>query len=64
MSIFQKVVRFCRSEDGPTAVEYAVLLIAIFAVVITTVQLLGLTTNESFGDSRDKIIHAFGGGGG
>jgi pilus assembly protein Flp/PilA len=62
MSICNKVIRFIRSEDGPTAVEYAVLLMLIFAVVLTTVQMLGLTTNESFEDSRDKIINAFGGG--
>lgn len=63
MTILKRTIDFLRDEDGPTAVEYAVLLMLIFAVVITTVQTLGLATNESFESSRDQIIKAVNGSG-
>jgi pilus assembly protein Flp/PilA len=62
MTILKRTIEFLRSEEGPTAVEYAVLLMLIFAAVITAVQVLGLATNESFEESRDEIIKAFNSG--
>ena len=37
----QKVVRFLKKEDGPTAVEYAVMLALIIVVCIAGIQALG-----------------------
>ena len=48
----QKSVRFLldflRREDGPTAVEYAVMLALIIVVCITAIGLLGSNANNTF----------------
>jgi pilus assembly protein Flp/PilA len=43
-----KVKRFLESEDGPTAVEYAVMLALIVVVCLTTIQSLGTNANATF----------------
>jgi pilus assembly protein Flp/PilA len=40
--------RFLRSEEGPTAVEYAVMMALIIAVCFVAVMSLGSTTNNSY----------------
>ncbi len=42
------VAKFIRSEDGPTAVEYAVMLALIIVVCITAVTTLGSNANQTF----------------
>jgi pilus assembly protein Flp/PilA len=42
------VVRFLKNEDGPTAVEYAVMLALIIVVCITAVTTLGSNANKTF----------------
>jgi pilus assembly protein Flp/PilA len=42
------VSRFLKSEDGPTAVEYAVMLALIIVVCITAVTTLGSNANKTF----------------
>ena len=48
----QKSVRllldFLRGEDGPTAVEYAVMLALIIVVCIAAIGLLGSNANNTF----------------
>jgi pilus assembly protein Flp/PilA len=44
----QKVVRFLKAEDGPTAVEYAVMLALIIVVCITAITTLGTRANSTF----------------
>jgi pilus assembly protein Flp/PilA len=41
-------VSFLKNEDGPTAVEYAVMLALIIVVCITAINVLGTNTNKSF----------------
>jgi len=43
----QLAVAFLKKEDGPTAVEYAVVLALIIAVVIA-VSNIGSTTNSTY----------------
>ena len=43
-----KVLRFLKSEDGPTAVEYAVMLGLIVVVCLTAIQTLGTKANTKF----------------
>ena len=43
-----KVKRFLKSEDGPTAVEYAVMLALIIVVCITAITALGTNANSVF----------------
>jgi pilus assembly protein Flp/PilA len=47
-AIASQVHRFLASEDGPTAVEYAVMLALILVAVITIVQTLGKTVSSTF----------------
>ncbi len=42
------VVTFLRKEDGPTAVEYAVMLALIIVVCITAITALGTNANKTF----------------
>ena len=44
----QSLVRFLRNEDGPTAVEYAVMLALIIVVCITAITALGSNANNTF----------------
>jgi pilus assembly protein Flp/PilA len=44
----QKALRFLKSEDGPTAVEYAVMLALIVVVCITAITTLGTNANATF----------------
>jgi pilus assembly protein Flp/PilA len=46
--IASNVVSFLREEDGPTAVEYAVMLALIIVVCITAITALGSNTNNTF----------------
>jgi pilus assembly protein Flp/PilA len=40
--------RFLKSEDGPTAVEYAVMLALIIVVCLTAIQAIGTNANATF----------------
>jgi len=42
------LVNFVKSEDGPTAVEYAVMLALIIIVCLVTIQVLGSNANKAF----------------
>lgn len=43
-----KVERFLKSEDGPTAVEYAVMLSLIVVVCLTAITSIGSNANSTF----------------
>jgi pilus assembly protein Flp/PilA len=45
---FVQVERFLKNEDGPTAVEYAVMLALIIVVCITAITTLGSNANKVF----------------
>ena len=52
------VWRFLAAEDGPTAVEYAVMIMIIFLACIATIQLVGVSTSSSFDSSATSIENA------
>jgi pilus assembly protein Flp/PilA len=43
----QFAVDFLRNEDGPTAVEYAIMLAMIIVVCVTAIAALGSNTNTT-----------------
>jgi pilus assembly protein Flp/PilA len=43
-----KVQRFIKSEDGPTAVEYAIMLALIVIVCLTAIQAVGTNAKSTF----------------
>lgn len=45
-----KVSRFLKSEDGPTAVEYAIMLALIVIVCLTAIQAVGTNASAAFND--------------
>lgn len=47
-SLALKVHRFLVSEDGPTAVEYAVMLALIVIVCLTAITAIGSQANATF----------------
>ena len=55
-----RIKRFLASEDGPTAVEYGVMLALIAAAVIGSVNLMANNTAASFDNSAAQIASAFG----
>ncbi len=46
--MFQAIVNFLKREDGPTAVEYAVMLALIIVVCIAAITALGTNANATF----------------
>ena len=62
MSLLKTTMHRCRSflsdEEGPTAVEYAVMLALIVGVCAGTVTTLATATNENFNRSAQAILEA------
>lgn len=52
--------RFLLDEDGPTAVEYAVMLAMIVMLALTAIVGLGNATNESWQSSSQQLEAVFG----
>lgn len=44
----KKLVKFMKREDGPTAVEYAVILALIVVVCIAAITAIGGSSNQTF----------------
>jgi pilus assembly protein Flp/PilA len=49
------LVRFLHEEDGPTAVEYAVMLALIIIVCLTAITALGTNANNTFSYVGTKV---------
>ncbi len=50
-----KIKRFLASEEGPTAVEYAVMLAFIVTVCLAAIQAVGTNANTKFELVRDAL---------
>jgi len=50
-----KVVGFLKDENGPTAVEYAVMLALIIVVCISAITLLGGNASSTFSNTSLNI---------
>jgi pilus assembly protein Flp/PilA len=55
MSLALKMKRFLVSEDGPTAVEYAVMLALIIIVCLASISAIGTNSSTTF-DNVSKSI--------
>ena len=49
------LTRLLESDDGPTAVEYAVMLALILLVCLVAIRSFGTTTSESIRNSANSI---------
>jgi len=54
-SLTKKLHQFLVSEDGPTAVEYAVMLALIIVVCLTAIQAIGTKANVAFGSVATQL---------
>jgi len=55
MQFIRKAMEFARSEDGPTAVEYAVMLALIILVALGAITLLGQKVNTIFTNVESQL---------
>ena len=51
----KKVQRFLVSEDGPTAVEYAVMLALIVIVCLTAIRSIGTNASSTFNSVSGQL---------
>jgi pilus assembly protein Flp/PilA len=51
----KKVQRFLKSEDGPTAVEYAVMLALIIIVCLTAITAVGTQASAQFNNIATQV---------
>jgi pilus assembly protein Flp/PilA len=54
-----RFLRFLREEDGPTAVEYAVLLAMILLSCLSAVALVGQESASLWADNEEGLQSAF-----
>jgi pilus assembly protein Flp/PilA len=54
----ESVVNFLKREDGPTAVEYAVMLALIIVVCITAITAIGTNANKTFNNVASNLTSA------
>jgi len=54
-TIASRVVRFLKREDGPTAVEYAVMLALVIVVCLVAITSLGNQANNTFSTTGNKL---------
>ena len=54
----KSVVDFLKAEDGPTAVEYAVMLALIIVVCITAITAIGTNANATFANVAANLTTA------
>jgi pilus assembly protein Flp/PilA len=50
------VKKFLKSEDGPTAVEYAVMLALIVIVCLTAIKAVGANANAKFNMVSNALL--------
>ncbi|MDY0165768.1 MAG: Flp family type IVb pilin [Thermoguttaceae bacterium] len=55
----EKIVRFLKAEDGPTAVEYGLMLMLIVVACISAVVSVGQATDASLQHSGQELTNAF-----
>lgn len=55
-AIYRRFKDFVRSEDGPTATEYAVMLALIIVVAIAAITTLGQSVDQTFQDVNSQAF--------
>ena len=54
-NLTKSMVEFLKKEDGPTAVEYAVMLALIIVVCIAAISALGSNASNTFSYVGNKV---------
>ena len=58
--MFLQIKKFLKNDDGPTAVEYAVMLALIIGALLGALHLVGDKAALSFTKSATELTSAFG----
>lgn len=58
-NLLGKVKRFLRADDGPTAIEYMVMISIVVIFCLMTINVVGNLIGGSFADSSQSISDAF-----
>jgi pilus assembly protein Flp/PilA len=61
MKLVERIRRFIRSEEAPTATEYAVMLALIIVVALVAIQTLGQNVSSTFDVTAGKLTPGGGG---
>ena len=51
----KRLVRFLLDDDGPTTVEYAMMILLVLLAILSAITALGRTTADSCERSHDSI---------
>jgi pilus assembly protein Flp/PilA len=54
-NFIKNIQRFLKAEDGPTAVEYAVMLSLIIVICLGSVKTIGSRANSTFSSVASQI---------
>jgi len=54
-NIYRKLLSFLKKEDGPTAVEYAVMLSLIIVVCLVAISALGTNASKTFNTVAQSV---------
>jgi len=55
----KKIIRFLASEEGPTAVEYAMIVMLIFLICLSAITVIGQATSGNLEASSESIHKAY-----
>jgi pilus assembly protein Flp/PilA len=50
------IKRFLKNEDGPTAVEYAVMLALIIVLCIVVIRQVGTSASQTFSTANSALV--------
>jgi pilus assembly protein Flp/PilA len=50
-----KIVRFLKQDDGPTAVEYAIMLTAVLLACVVSIGSMGSMLNTKYQDIENQM---------
>lgn len=53
--MLKSVIRFLKNEDGPTAVEYAVMLALIIVLCIVIIRQVGTSSSQIFSTADSAL---------
>lgn len=57
--LLERVCAFIRREDGPTIVEYAVMLMMIALAIISALQVLGPVAAENYNSTANSMSDVY-----
>jgi pilus assembly protein Flp/PilA len=54
-TLYRQAAHFLRDEDGPTAVEYGIMMALIIVVCFATIAIISTSPNNTFSYTGQKV---------